>query len=842
VFNPLRHALAHPLSPRAVHRSKPPPPPLRKPRRRWRLVRRTAGVLLAILVMGGVFLFLYLRDQVRGSLPKLDGTVHVRGLDRPVRIERDALGVPTLHARSRADLAFATGFVHAQDRFFQMDLLRRNAAGELAELLGPAGLGLDRQARLHGLRNVARRVVRDAKPAERRLIRAYVEGVEAGRRSLRRPPWEYLVLRTKPAPWTEEDTVLVALGMFLILQQRGFAWEATCALVHETLPPALADFLTPAGSSWDAPLAGADPDLPPIPPPECLDLRRRRRPPMPVLPPPGPDSVSLLAHPGSNCWAVAGRLTEHGGAIVANDMHLPLGIPNLWYRASFHWEDPDGQPHEAHGVTLPGTPALVVGSNTHIAWGFTNTEADWADLVVLETDPARPGTYRTPTGAQPFVKRTEVLRVRGDEPKTLEVLSTIWGPVFPGHDAQGRLRALRWVAHDPAAVNFGLVGLETARKAEEALQIAQEAGVPGMNFIVGDAEGNIGWTICGRIPRRVGFDGRLPVSFADGRCRWDGWLTPAEYPTIYNPRSGRLWTANNRVVGGDDLKKLGQGAYDLGARARQIRDDLRARERFTEEDMLAIQLDDRALFLERWRGLLLRTLSEKALDGRPDRQALRRAVRFWGGHASTDSVGYRIVRAFRDRVHHQILRALTVPCRRRDRHFDPSQLAANVEGSVWRLVQEQPMHLLPRRYAGWDDLFLAQIDKLLAGIAKQGGGDVERGLRAYTWGACNTVHLRHLFSDSAPLVPWLLDLDMPPQPMPGDVNMPRVQTPGFGASERLAVSPGREAQGYFHMPGGQSGHPLSPHYRDGHAAWVEGRPTPFLPGPAVHVLELLPEG
>jgi penicillin amidase len=591
--------------------------------------------------------------------------------------------------------------------------------------------------------------------------------------------------------------------------------------VDDLLPPALARFLSPPGSPWDAPMLGGPLPSAPIPDADEVDLRkdpaRWQLPPTPAADPP--------ARPGSNNWAVAGRRTAHGGAIVANDMHLGLHVPNIWYRADFRWRDQAGE-HRVTGVTLPGTPAMVVGSNTHLAWGFTNTEGDFTDLVVLEEE-----------GPRPLVRHEETIRVKGGPDVPFVVEETAWGPVID-RDHRGRRRALRWVAHDPDAVNLELMKLETAWSLEEALTIAPRAGTPAQNLVVADRRGDVAWTVLGKLPRRVGFDGRLPTSWAEGSRRWDGWVPAQDYPHIVRPADGILWTANNRVAGEPWRSRIGLGNYDHGARAQQIRDGLCGRERLREDDMLRIQLDDRALFLARWQRLLVEALGSGGDDER--RSALHREVTSWGGRAAVDSVGFRVARRFRAMVHEEVLRSLTAPCLRADPRFRVHHLNSNVEESVWQLVTRRPPHLLPPAHPSWDALLQAAIDR----VAREVQGprpSFEQALADYTWGRANTTRIRHPLSPAVgPLGRWL-GLDMPAEPLPGDSRaMPRIQAPAEGASQRMAVSPGREKEGYFHMPAGQSGHPWSPHYRDGHAAWAHGKATPFLPGPPLHVLELQP--
>jgi penicillin amidase len=480
---------------------------------------------------------------------------------------------------------------------------------------------------------------------------------------------------------------------------------------------------------------------------------------------------------------------------------------------------------------LPGAPIVVVGSNGRVAWGFTNSQGDFQDLVEIEPDPLDAERYLAPGGSRPFERAVEIVRVKGRADERVEVLTTIWGPVVD-RDHRGRRRALAWTAHRAEAVNVELRRLEEASTVEDALDVANAAGIPAQNFVCADAGGRIGWTLAGMLPRRVGFDGRLPASWADGSRRWDGWRSPAEVPRVVQPPSGLLWTANSRAVEGPALAMVGDGGYVLGARARQIRDDLLARDRVAERDLLAIQLDDRAPFLARWQALLLELLSPPALAADPRRAEVRRHVERWGERAAIDSVGYRLVRAFRLAAIARAVAPFVRDAQRVDARFDLGQLP-QVEGIAWRLVRERPPHLLDRAEASWEGLLLHALDDVLGELP--GGG---RDLAARTWGERNAAAIRHPLSSAIPLAGALLD--MPVEPLPGDEHMPRVQDPSFGASERMVVSPGREREGVFHMPAGQSGHPLSPYYRAGHRAWARGEPTAFLPGPALHALRLVP--
>lgn len=799
-----------------------------------RAVVRIVLIVVVVLLVAGLGAWW----QIGRSRPQLTGEVAVAGLSGDVTIDRDALGVPTVRAGSRDDLARALGFLHAQERFFQMDLARRRAAGELSELFGRAALPTDRAARMHRFRARASLVLERETEQNRAVIAAYTAGVNAGLASLAAAPFEYQLLSQTPRPWVPEDSVLVIASMFFSLQDASGTAEARAGALAQVLPPALVDFLNSTASEWDSPELGAQLPAPAPPGPEVFDLRTvtaaasnhgAASDDMRI------DTEAEADARGSNNWAIAGSRTSDGRAIVANDMHLGLGVPNIWYRASLV-RPHNGRDLTVTGATLPGLPSVVVGSNESIAWGFTNTTADWTDRVVLEVQgEGDSAVYMTPSGPQQFEVITEVIGIDGGEFETLTVRNTIWGPV-DGPDAQGRLHAVAWVAHSPRGMNFHLSAMDEATTIEEAMLVANLSGTPGQNIVIADNRGGIGWTIAGRIPRRVGFDGRVPTSWADGDRSWVGWYEPAEYPRILNPASGIIVTANNRIVSDGYLAMLGDGGYDPGARGRQIRNGLLAIEKIDYEDIRRIHLDDRAILMERWRDLALSVLRTDGLKpvgseegaGRDEFKRLLETT--WTGRASTDSVAYRLVRQFRLKA----AELVWVPFVERVRPIAPGFPVAPgraLEGPVWALLTTQPAHLLDPKYSNWNDLMVAAIDQTIATLTVDG-----RALADRTWGEANTLAATHPLSRAVPqLSAWL---DLPKDQLPGDSHVPRFQSATNGASERMAVSPGQESAGYFHMPGGQSGHPRSANYKDGHAAWVNGNATPFLPGPSVARLVL----
>jgi penicillin amidase len=814
----------------------------------WRWLRWTLlGLAVIVAALAG-----FARWKIGQSLPQLAGTAPAPGLSAKATIARDAAGRPVITAASRVDLAYALGYAHGQDRFFQMDLSRRFAAGELSELFGAVAVEQDTETRRFGFRAVARRVLEATPPGERAIMEAYARGVNAGRGGLAAPPWEYLLLRAPPRDWAPEDSVLVVHSMWWQLQhgtvlaeldrrrlERAAAKRSTPEIAH-----ALIAFAWAGHGDWDTPNYAAEGSCMRA---GCQDTARVLTHPFPGLlrfapareaegetkEPRGEPKSGEPRAPGSNGWAVSGLHTKSGVALVANDMHLDIGVPAIWYPARLVVQlpavAPEGsRPLDVAGVTLPGTPALVAGSNGRIAWGFTNSYGDFSDVRFA---PCTHPDYRV---------RVEQIAVKGGETVTVEFRDAgpavvLDGEAFADDVAGGECAQVAWLATRPEATNFELLGVENAMTIDEALSIAPKIGIPGQNAVIGDAGGRIAWTLFGRVPRGAGAD-RLfgAVEYRDA----------TDHPRLSDPPVGRLWTANQRIVDGpleivmgDDEVDVGAGGYDIGARARQIRDGLVGLAHpATEADMLAIQLDSRASFIARWRNLLLALLDEEAMRDSEARREFRAQLSSWTPNAAPDAVGYRLVREFRGEVLDTLWNSLTASLLGPEVEM---RRPAAFEAAAWRLVNERPAMIAPPREEGadsaadWRTFLLARLDAATADLLERCGA-----LKDCTFGARRPVKIRHPLSRALPILSgWL---DMPVRELGGDHHMPRVQDGPFGASERFAVSPGREDQGYLELPGGPSGHPLSPYYRSGFDDWAEGRPTPFLPGPAAHVLDLVP--
>jgi penicillin G amidase len=789
---------------------------------------KTAKILALVIgvlsIVIGVLIYGF-----RASLPTIEGNLALRGVKEPVTIVRDADGVVTIKARSELDEAFAMGVVHGQDRFFQMDLARRLAAGELSELVGSVALRADRKVRVHRFRARAQHTLEAMSDSERQIVTAYTNGVNAGLNGLHARPFEYWILRQAPVAWSAADTVLVVDSMFLQLQQGDGHYHIQRGLIEQALPKAVSAFVYAEASDWNASQDGSEAPVASLPQAADLNLRQSVTP----EPEPAPDLRErhrLRERPviGSNNWAIAGARTHSGGAMVANDMHLGLRVPNTWYRMRLECSCRE---NALTGVSLPGAPVVVVGSNGYVAWGFTNSYGDYQHVIALNQEGLAAHLYRTASGIEDLKEVHETINIKGEPAVDLPVLESRFGPVVET-TSQGQRLVLEWVAHSPLAINLKLRKLADVRQVDEAIAVAREAGIPAQNFTVGDREGHIGWVIAGLIPKQQGPRHAIDRS-DDPNVGFKGFVSPVQHPQIKDPKVGQIVTANARVVGGDDLAILGDGGYDRGARALQIVNDLKAKPSdWTESDALAVQIDDRAVFLTRWRDYLLSVLDKQALDGHPKRIELKTELERFSGHAAVNDAGYRLTRQIRDQLEQQLFAVLVGDLKDSQPAFE-FHPPANFEGPMWMWLQQQPPHLLPAKYDSYKSLVLATIDGVL--------GELNQTcpvLAECTWGQVNRLEIRHPLSAA---FGGLGDkLNMPSQPMPGDRDMPRAQGASFGASERMVVSPGHEQTGIFEMPTGQSGHPLSPFYGKGHDHWVKGEPSPFLPGPSQYTLTLTP--
>lgn len=755
----------------------------------------------------------------------------VTGLAGEVEIERDRHGVPTIRADRHLDVIFGHGYVQAQDRFFQMDGMRRLAAGEVAAIAGPAVLEVDRQARKHRFRDVARRVVEMTKDSNREMLEHFTAGVNAAIDAMAERPFAYGILHVDPEPWRVEDTILALLGMFDMMHIEGDI-ERRVGVMHDALPEELVRFLTPRASRFDAlllPRALRDGELVndwepmPIPGPEVIDLRERAA---IALPDDLIESTPIVG--GSNNWAVAGSRTADGRAILANDPHLQYMVPGVWHRAVLEWEG-----GRAAGLALPGAPNIIIGSNEHVAWGLTNMMGDFQDLIIIDVDPDDPSRYRTPDGYESFGEVVEEIEVRGRGIERVTLKTTRWG-VVTDEDWKGRPLVLKWTAFEPEKINVHFLDMMFAETLGEAIEVARSWHGPSQNIVMADAEGGIAWVVSGYLPKRHGFDGTRPVSWADGDVGWHGHIDETDRPMLVDPKGGILFTANNRTVPLGRAERLG-GIWTAGTRARRIGEMLNNERTLDERDLFAMQHDTRVAIFDVHREALFKAARRHVPEDELSQRGLE-ILRQWNGRADADQPAMHVLDHYRRELDRRIIAPLVAPCRELDPTFAYRWFMS--DEVVMRILEERPAHLLPPGEGDWDAFLVNVWRSVLEDIERRGEAAPD-GIKT-PWGTVNRMRMTHPLSA---IMPFMADrLDMPDSPQSGHGHAVRVATPGFGASARMVVSPRCWDDAILQTPGGQSGDPNSENYHgDLHDDWLAGEPTSLVPEAPVHRIILVPE-
>jgi len=747
------------------------------------------------------------------SLPQQQGKIHLPILSAPVTVTFDTHAIPTIAAENRLDAYRALGYLHASNRLFQMDLNRRKMTGTLAEIFAHPALRLDIHQRTLGFSRVARKVVDRLPPEQKAGCSAYAAGVNAYLIQQRILPPEFLALGYRPAPWQCADTILIILSMFQLLDDIGNQERMLTVMAH-ALPKALVEFLTPDEDPRDTLLMGQDCGHRPVRPVPVQEIAAILAEQFPLS-----DLIDARSPAASNQWAV--NTTK--GALLANDMHLPLGVPNLWYLARLRYSGIN-----VDGVTLPGAPGVIAGSNGHIGWGFTNAMADVRDLVILETNRGHPDRYRSPGGWEPFLVFHETVAVKGETAKHLTLLSTRWGPVME-RSLLGKPVALSWTALDPANIDLRLLDMDRTGSVAKALTLFNQAGLPVQNVMAVDTDGHIGWTLSGRLPRRQGFDGTTSLSWASGSIGWNGYLMGHEMPRIIDPPKGFLVTANQRTLGCDQAIRVGHN-YAPSWRAHLIHQQLDKHPGIDPSAHFNLQLDTAAPFYRFYRDLALQILQKENTE---IATTLRSTLKSWDGHAERNSTGLPLLDRFHERLEKAILNALLAPCQRVDPDFRYQWLKKEVP--LRQLLRLKHPDTLPdRRFDSWQEFLHHHLIQAAAELKRTFDKPIEK----LTWGEVNRATIRHPLSPALPLISrWL---DMPRDPLSGCATCIRVALPQYGASMRLIVRPGKTGQGILHMPTGQIGHFLSSHYADLQTYWVEGIPLPLSAVAVTHRLRLLP--
>jgi penicillin amidase len=767
--------------------------------RRW-LLRLGSGLLALLVLAGGAVAWLLL-----ASLPETEGEIAVPGLAAPVRIVRDAAAVPHVAAGSEADAYLAMGFLHGQDRLWQMEFHRRLARGRLAEVLGPAALPFDRFFRTLGLARRAEAAAAGLDPEARRLLETYARGVDAAvARFGRVLPPEFLALRHRPEPWRPADSILFQKLMALDLSLN---WrdELLRARLLQRLGPERLKELWPGSSPGDpvtlSALAG-------------LDLERLTAV-LPAAPPPGL---------GSNVWVADGARTASGRPLLANDPHLRLQMPGHWYLAQL-----EAPGLGVIGATLPSLPFVVLGRSRDIAWGFTNTGSDTQDLFVERVDPADPGRYLTPGGSAPFLRREETIAVRGRAPETLAVRETRHGPVISdlvptaGEVAgEGRVLALAWTQlRDEDTTMAAGFALGRARDwpgfvaAVERYQGAQQ------NMAYADRSGLIGMISPGVVPVRRGGDGTLPVPGWTGEYDWTGTIPASELPRETAPARGLLVNANNRLVDGAYPHFLTQ-AWEPPLRAERLESLLGDARGLDAERMAAVQLDVGSMLAESFLPWLLEARPADAAP--PD---LFAAMAGWDWRMAADRPEPLLFAAW--------YKALA------------EAVYADELGPLFpafRGIRAEFMRHVRETAPAWcDDVRTPEPEdcadasgRALAAARRELGERYGTDWRRWRWGEAHPAVLGHAPFEEMPLLRPFFSLVLPVGGDSSTVNVahvgsarPELPFAAVAAATYRAVYDLADPEdgGRWVAAGGQSGHPLSPHYRDLARLWQAGRYLPM---------------
>jgi len=831
-----------------------PLPEIRQRNPALRILYYAVCVLLVALIAGVWWLY----SIARSPLPQLDGSVAVPGISSKVRVVRDERGVPTIEAATLEDLFFAQGYVTAQDRLWQMDIMRRAAAGELSEVIGEDTVKMDREQRILGLRIAAEAAEKNISARDRAYFDAYARGVNAFLESHRdRLSLEFRLLKYTPRPWTVTDSLLVGARMVQDLNHYSYERALTREKVLAKLGPQLTADLY-VNSSWrdrtptdvrridQEPAANSgdedDDDDEEVDPEggngrlisavgsdlRSSDLSSTRV--SEVL-------VELeeadLFRPGSNNWVVSGQHTVSGKPLLSNDMHLNHQMPNLWFEA--HLKMSSGTSaiasatktgnFDVAGVTLPGIPFVIVGHNQRIGWGFTNVGPTVEDDYIEEFNAQ--GQYKTPAGWRDAQHRQETIHVKGKPDVTLDVVTTRHGPIIteliPG---ETRKIALRWTLQDGEGLVF--FDVDSAQNWDEFRKAFSTFGAPGQNVMYGDVDGHIGYQATGRVPIRASGDGSLPVSGSDDAHEWKGWIPFDQMPHVYDPPGGILVTANGRITP-DGYKYSISTDWDAPWRTDRIYRVLESGKRFAPADMLALQMDVSSTYDRLCADKFVYAIDHAANASDRAKRAVE-ILRDWDGRMSADSAAPTIETKARGELARLLLEpklgvAVDAPA------SGPASgaLSGNLSwksyrwgmSSVWleNVLTKQLARWLPPGYSDYGSLLTAAIENAVK--QKEAPSDLSQ----WKWGKNYPVEIDHPVLSQLPMIGRFTGPGL--HLLSGSNYTVKAVGRGFGPSERLTWNFANFDESTLNVVTGESGIFLSPHYMDQWAAWYGGSTFAF---------------
>ncbi|MCS6848537.1 MAG: penicillin acylase family protein [Anaerolineae bacterium] len=794
-----------------------------------------AALLILALIIGGAGAasFLY---ATRRPFPQTSGTLRLSGLTGNVEVIRDAFGVPHIYADTPDDLFRAQGFVHAQDRFFQMEFWRRIGQGRLAELFGEGALEQDKFIRTVGWHRVAEAEVQMLEPDVLRVLQSYADGVNAYiLPNADRLGFEFSVLgligrRWSPEPWTPVNTVTWGKAMsynlggnmdhelarLRLIERGGEALaEAIIPPYPDDMPVIVRSTSTPAGSEEHRTRASRSPA-----PGAAAELYRIHK--------AVQRAIGLVHDPGigSNNWVVAGARTTTGRPILANDPHLGIQMPSIWYINGLHCRVVnDACPYDVVGVTFPGVPGVVLGHNARIAWGVTNAEPDTQDLFIERPNPANPDAFEFEGKFEPARIREERIVVAGrDEPVVIRVRETRHGPIL--NDVLDELEereplALRWAALRPGQLFKAVLMINRAQNWEQFREALRYWDTPAQNFVYADVDGNIGYQLPGNIPIRKNGNGRAPVPGWTGEHEWVGSIPFDELPSVFNPPEGYIVTANNAIVDARRYPHLITTDWDYGYRAKRIEQMIQARDKLGIEDMRAMHFDAYSIFA----GELLAALEGMALELEATASAALSTMRQWDRTCNVESAGCAIFEVF----WRELSRAV----------FTDEVGEALAEDVLANGTHSQIAlrNILPDPGAPWWDdvttperetreqIIARALDRAVQFLEARLGRDHTR----WRWGDLHAVTFANqtLGRSGIPLIEGIFNRG--PFPAPGSMGLVNAVS---GDPETFAVRSGPSWRAIYDLGDwdrslgihttGQSGHTYHPHYDDMIPLWLRG--------------------
>jgi penicillin amidase len=781
-------------------------------------------------------------------LPRVDGTSSLPGLKQQVTVDRDAWGVPHIRAASLRDLAEAQGYVMAQDRLWQMDLLRRVAAGELSEIFGSQALPVDKRYRALGLRVAAERDVATLDPEAREILDAYAQGVNRFLdENKERLPLEFTLLRYSPRPWKSSDSLLISGYMYETLTT---SWRSelnrakVTALVGEERARELyveesdLDHFVVGGTNSDnktrARKKEADEEDDELPADEVVKTRHR----IPRHPPSGDgmraaaaqisetasqqdsadasslwtDAQSLFgqsedevrAAVGSNNWVVSGAHTASGKPLLANDTHLELGVPDIWYLA--HLTAPG---YDVEGFALPGGPLIIIGHNDRIAWGFTNNGADVQDLYIETFSPDHPDEYRVNGQWKKAEVRHEAIRVKGRPDEAFDVVVTRHGPVVAREG--GNAYALKWTALQPGGLANTYQWMGRARNWEEFRDVMKRVWGPAQNAVYADVDGNIGYVVGARVPIRKKGNGKLPVPGDTDDYEWTGYIPFDDMPQVLNPPVGIIATANARVVG-PEYKPYLTDRWASPYRTDRIYELLERNNRLRPADYLKIQTDiysrpDRELAEH-----LVRA-GKSVPPSDPRAKEMLAKLDGWDGQARAEGPETSFVEVVRTKLLQHLLEPFLGAQTSLYSWFRQTAFLENA-------LRQRPARWLPANYKSYDDLLIACADDAARALTKETHKDA---IPAWDWGNLNRLQMVHPLGRSGIL---RMVLSNAGGPQAGTVYSPRAASATHGPAMRLIADLSDWDASIMMVTTGESGQLGSAHFRDQYPIWFEGRELP----------------